>query len=140
MPSNVAAPDETWVSATGTPIALYGFTFELPAGWHGEIYRSAYAGNVHALVQQKQDEPGFTIDCPPDGKGYETATRLSSESRASVSEGIEYTIALEKWTAPGTDPWYFVIVRVPAGTECLVQGSATPEIEGALRELYRSWK
>lgn len=139
IPPNAVSPDETVLSAAGKPIALYGFSFELPAGWQVEIYRSAYAETAHALVQRTTGEPGFSIDCPPAGKGLEAATRLSSESRAFVSEGIEYTIAFERWTSPGNDPWYFVWVRVPAGTECLVQGTANPDIEAAMRTLYETW-
>lgn len=149
VPPNSVQPVETWVSATGTPISIYGFSFELPAGWLGSVYSSAYTGSVHALVQSDSNKPGFVIDCPPDGKGLEAATRLSSEERAFVSGAISYSIALEEWTAPGNDPWYFVWVRMPqsdgssngsSGTYCLAQGSATPDIEEAMRSLYDSWK
>lgn len=81
VPPNPTEPKETWVSATGTPISLYGFSFELPADWRGSIYQSAYTGDVHALVQSGSNDRGFTIDCPPSGKGLEAATRLLIVSR-----------------------------------------------------------
>ena len=149
VPPNPIQPPETWDSATGTPISLYGFTFELPAGWHGAVYRSAYTGDVHALVQRDPNGRGFTIDCPPAGKGLEAATRLSSEERSFTSGGIDYSAAFEKWTAPGNDPWYFLWIRTPQsgdplngspGTYCIVQGSATPDIEDAMRTMYESWR
>jgi len=149
VPPNPVQPVETWVSATGTPISLAGFSFELPAGWHGAVYKDAYLQNLHALVQSDPNEPGFTIDCPPAGKGLEAATRLSSEARSFTTDGTDYSAAFEKWTAPGNDPWYFVWVRMPqsgdssngsSGTYCLAQGTATPDIEKAMRTMYESWK
>lgn len=149
VPPNLVQPEEAWVSAIGTPISLFGFSFELPAGWHGSVYREAYAENVHALVQSDSNDHGFTIDCPPAGKGLEAATRLSSEVRSFTADDIGYSVAFEKWTAPGNDPWYFVWVRMPppgdfstdsSGTYCLAQGGATPDVEEAMRALYKSWK
>lgn len=149
VPPNTAQPVETWVSATGTPISLFGFSFELPAGWHGSVYSDAYLGNVHVLMQSDSDDRGFTIDCPPDGKGLEAATRLSSEARSFTADGTDYSVAFERWTASGNDPWYFVWVRTPqsgdssngsSGTYCLAQGSATPDIEKAMKTLYESWR
>ena len=148
VPPNPVQPTETWVSATGTPISLFGFSFELPAGWHGSVYRSAYTGNLHALVQSDSSDKGFTIDCPPAGKGLEAATRLSSEERSFTADGTEYSVSFEKWTAPGNDPWYFLWVRTPqsgnssngsSGTYCLAQGTVTPDTEKAMRTMYESW-
>ena len=150
VPPNPVQPDETWVSAKGTPISLAGFSFELPVGWHGSVYSNAYLGNVHVLVQKDSNDRGFTIDCPPDGKGLEAATRLSSEERSFISgDGTTYSVAFEKWTAPGNDPWYFIWMRMPqsgassngsSGTYCLVQGTVTPDIEEAMRTMYESLK
>jgi hypothetical protein len=149
VPSNVVQPDAEWTSATGTPISLFGFSFELPAGWHGSVYSSAYSGSVHALVQSDSNDSGFTIDCPPVGKGLEDATRLSNEARRFTTDGTDYTAIFEKWTAPGNDPWYFVSVFMHqsdgssiglSGTYCLAQGTATPDIEKAMRTMYESWK
>ena len=149
VPPNPVQPTETWVSATGTPISLFGFSFELPAGWHGAVYKDAYLQTLHALVQNDSNDSGFTIDCPPAGKGLEAATRLSSEARSFTADGTGYSVAFEKWTAPGNDPWYFLWVRMPqsggssngsSGTYCLAQGTATPDIEEAMRTMYESWK
>jgi hypothetical protein len=150
VPPSPAQPSETWVSATGTPISLFGFSFELPAGWYGSVYRSAYLGSIHILVQSNSSDRGFTIDCPPSGKGLEAATRLSSEQRSFTSgDGTSYSVAFEKWAAPGNDPWYFLWVRTPqsgdssngsSGTYCLVQGTATSSVETAMRTMYESLK
>ncbi len=149
VPPNPVQPIETWVSATSTPIQLFGFSLELPAGWHGAVYKDAYLQTLHALVQNDSSDRGFTIDCPPAGKGLEAATRLSSETRSFTANGTDYSIAFEKWTAPSNDPWYFLWVRTPQsgdssnsslGTYCLAQGTATPDIEKAMRTMYESWK
>lgn len=149
VPPNPVQPTQTWVSATGTPVSLAGFSFELPAGWHGAVYKDAYLQTLHALVQSDSSDSGFTIDCPPAGKGFEAATRLSSEARSFTTDGTDYSMAFEKWTAPGNDPWYFVWVRMPqsddssngsSGTYCLAQGTATHDIEKAMRTMYESWK
>lgn len=149
VPPNPVQPIATWTSATGTPVSFADFTFTLPPGWHGSVYEKMYAGGWHALVQSDPNEPGFVIDCPPDGKGLEAATRLSSEERSFTADGTDYSVAFEKWTAPGNDPWYFVWVRMPQSgnssngssrTSCLAQGTATPDIEEAMRSLYESWK
>ncbi len=148
VPPNPVQPVETWVSATGTPISLFGFSFELPAGWHGAVYKDAYLQTLHALVQRNPDAAGFVIDCPPAGKGLEAATRLSSEERSFTTDGTDYSVAFEKWTAPGNDPWYFLWVRTPqsgdssngsSGTYCLAQGTVTPDTEKAMRTMYESW-
>ncbi|MBI4088379.1 hypothetical protein HY418_03315 [Candidatus Kaiserbacteria bacterium] len=147
VPPNPVQPTETWVSATGTPLSFSGFSFMLPPGWHGSVYEKGFAGGVHALVQSDSNDRGFTIDCPPDGKGLEAATRLSSEERSFTADG-GYSVAFEKWTAPGNDPWYFVWVRAhelgdfstdASNTVCLAQGSATPDIEEAMRAMYSTW-
>ncbi len=149
VPPNPVQPSKTWVSAARTPISLAGFSFELPAGWHGSVYNSAYLGSVHVLVQKDSNDRGFSIDCPPDGKGLEAATRLTSETRTFTSGGTDYSAAFEKWTAPGNNPWYFIWVRMPQsgdssngslGTYCLVQGTVTPDIEEAMRTMYESLK
>jgi len=142
VPPDPSQPIATWISATGTPISLYGFSFELPVGWHGSVYSSAYTGNLHALVQSESSDQGFTIDCPPSGKGLEAATRFSSEERLFAAGGIDYSVAFEKWTAPGNDPWYFLWVRMAhdsSGTYCLAQGSATPDIAQAMQTMYATW-
>ncbi len=142
VPPDPSQPTETWNSATGTPISLYGFSFELPAGWHGSVYRSAYTGNVHALVQSESNGQGFTIDCPPSGKGLEAATRLSSEERLFSAGGLDYAIAFEQWAAPGTDSWYFLWVRTahdPSGTYCLAQGTSTPDVAQAMQTMFATW-
>lgn len=145
---NPILPVETWVSAAGTPISLFDFSFELPAGWRGSVYSSAYSEFLHAFVQIDSSDRGFTIDCPPAGKGFEAATRLSSEARSFLANGTDYSVAFEKWTAPVNDPWYFLWVRTSQSgdslnglshTYCLVEGSATPEIEEAMRTMYLTW-
>ena len=149
VPPNPVQPTATWTSATGTPISLAGFSFELPAGWHGSAYSSAYTGNLHVLVQNDSNDRDFTVDCPHDGKGLEAATRLSNEERSFTADGTDYSVFFEKWTAPGNEPWYFIWVRTPqlgnsstgsSGTYCLVQGTATSGVEEAMRAMYESWK
>lgn len=149
VPPDPAQPAATWVSATDTPIRFAGFSFELPAGWHGSVYNGPYLQNTYALVQSESNDQGFTIDCPPAGKGFETAIRLSSKTRAFIHDETEYSIAFEKWTAPGNDPWYFLWIRMPEfgdssgdtpGTYCLAQGSAVPDIEEAMRVMYATWQ
>jgi hypothetical protein len=148
VPTNPVQPIETWVSATGTPVSFSSFSFILPVGWHGAVYEKGFAGGVHALVQNNSNDKGFTIDCPPDGKGLEAATSLSSEERSFTANGIDYSVVFEKWTAPGNDPWYFILVRAlqsgdfstdSSGTACLAQGSAIPDVEEAMRALYSTW-
>lgn len=150
VPPNSVQPSETWVSTTGTPISLFGFSFELPSGWLGSVYSSAYTGSLHALVQNGSNNGGFTIDCPSNGKGLEAATRLSSEQRSFTSgNDTGYSVIFEKWTAPGNDPRYFIWMRAlqsgdslnaSSGTYCLVQGTAIPDTEKALRTMYESLK
>lgn len=149
IPPNPVQPSEEWISATGTPITLSGFSFTLPSGWHGEVYDKSYGGGRHVLVQKNQNEPGFVIDCPPDGKGLEAASRLSIEEHSFITNDITYSVAFEKWTAPGNEPWYFVWVRAhqlgdssadTSDTVCLTRGIATHDIEEAMRSLYDSWK
>ncbi len=145
VPANSVQPSETWISATGTPISLSGFSFVLPAGWHGSVYEKAYAGGLHVLIQKNSEQSGFVIDCPPDGKGLEAATRLSIEERHFTKGATPYSVSFERWTAPGNNPWYFIWVRMPqptdsSGTYCLVQGNATKYIEEAMRTMYESLK
>ncbi len=149
VPPNPVQPIDEWTAATGTLISFFGFSFTLPSGWRGSVYGKGFAGGVHALVQSDSNDRGFTIDCPPDGKGLEAATRLSSEKRFFMTGGTTYSAAFEKWTAPGNEPWYFVWVRVhepgdfstdASGTVCLAQGNATPDIEEALRSMYETLK
>lgn len=148
IPPNVVSPIAEWTSATDTPVTFSGFTFQLPLGWHGEVYEKGFSGGVHALIQSESSDRGFTIDCPPDGKGLEAATRLSSEEQTFMKNSIAYSTAFEEWTAPGNDPWYFVWIRVSesgdtsANTKplnaCLAQGSATPAIKNAMSMLYET--
>lgn len=149
IPPNAVQPLEEWTSATGTPITLSGFSFFLPPGWHGEVYDKPYAGGRHVLIQESSDKPGFVIDCPPDGKGLEAATRLSTEERTFTAGTINYSIAFEKWTAPGNEPWYFVWVRAhepgdfstdASGIVCLAEGSVSPDAEAAMEKMYETWK
>lgn len=149
IPPDPVQPVVTWTSATGTPVSFADFTFTLPPGWYGSVYEKMYAGGWHALVQKSPNETGFIIDCPPDGKGLESASRLSSEERSFIVGSTTYSVAFEKWTALGNDPWYFVWVRAhqfgdfstdTPNTVCLIQGSATPDIEEVMRSLYDSWK
>jgi hypothetical protein len=146
---NPVQPIDEWTTATGTPISLSGFSFTLPPGWHGSVYEKGFAGGLYALVQKDSNVPGFTIDCPPDGKGLEAATRLSSEERSFTVNGVSYSVAFEKWTAPGNQPWYFLWVRAQepgdfstdaSGTVCLAQGNTMPHIEEALRSMYDTLK
>lgn len=148
VPPNPVQPIDVWISATGTPVSLSGFSFMLPPRWHGSVYEKGFAGGVHALVQSDSNDRGFTIDCPPDGKGLEAATRLSSEERTFTTSGISYSVALEEWTAPGNQSWYFVWVRAhepgdfstdASGTVCLAQGNATPDVATAMRTMYETW-
>lgn len=148
VPPNHVEPNETWISATGTPISLYGLLFELPPGWHGSVYSSAYSGALHALVQNNPNDSGFVVDCPPEGKGLEAATKISTEQRLFTStDGTRLSATFDKWTAPGNDPWYFIWVRTlqssdssneSSGAYCLVQGTATPSVETAMRTMYES--
>lgn len=149
IPPNVVYPSAEWTSATDTPITLSGFTFELPPGWHGEIYEKGFYGGVNALIRSESSDRGFTISCPPDGKGLEAATSLSSEERTFTKNSVTYSTAFEEWTAPGNDPWYFVWVRTfdsgetsahTPSTVCLAQGSVTPDIKDALRMYYETMR
>lgn len=144
VPPNVVYPVEEWTSATNTPISFAGFSFVLPPGWHGSVYEKGFAGGQNALVQKDSNAPGFTIDCPPDGKGFEEATRLSTEERSLTSHEVAYTVSFEKWTAPGNAPWLFVWLRKgsPGGLSdivCLAQGSVDPNVTTAMYALYATW-
>jgi hypothetical protein len=147
VPPNPVQPSATWISSDGGRISLYGLSFELPTGWRGSVYIGGYDGNVHTLVQKDSNAPGFTIDCPPAGKGLEAATRLSSANRTFTTDENVFSVFFEKWTAPGRDPWYFLWVRSPLAGDstadssagyCLMQGNATPEIEMALWSIYET--
>lgn len=148
VPPNIVKPDAEWTTATDTPVSFADFIFTLPSGWHGEVYKNGYAGGWHALVKISQDEPGFTIDCPPDGKGLEAATRLSNEERSFFVGSTTYSVAFEQWTAPSNEPWLFVWLRASApgdwmsdasGTICLAQGSTVPDVAEAMMALYETW-
>lgn len=148
-PPNAVQPIDEWTAATDTPIRFSGFSFVLPPGWHGSVYEEGFVGGLHALVQSDSNDKGFTIDCPPEGKGLEAATRLSTEAREFTLGTKTYLIAIEKWTAPGNEPWYFVWVRAHEpgdvstdqyGNICLAQGSINPDVETAMKKLYETWK
>lgn len=143
-PTNTVKLVEEWTTATDTPIALAGFSFTLPPGWHGSVYEKPYAGGKHVLVQKDPKRAGFVIDCPPDGKGLEEATRLSTEERSFVDDGVTYTVSFEKWISGGNEPWFFVwirktIVESSPAIVCLIQGGTGPDIEKAMRTLYNTW-
>ncbi len=149
IPPNSVHPVKEWKSMTATPVSFNGFSFILPPGWHGSVYEKGFAGGLHALVQKESDAPGFVIDCPPDGIGLEAATRLSSEERSFTTASTTYSVAIEKWTAPGNMPWYFVWVRAhepgdfstdQSSSVCLAQGRANLDIKTAMKELYETWK
>jgi hypothetical protein len=149
IPPDPTKPEEEWTTATNTPVSFDGFSFTLTPGWHGSVYKKAYAGGWHALVQRDLNKGGFVIDCPPDGKGLEAATRLSTEERSFVVGTTTYSISFEHWTAPGNDPWIFVWLKSNVlgdwntdqyGNICIAQGSTDPDVEAALKELYESWK
>jgi hypothetical protein len=145
---NVVYSTAKWSSATHTPITFSGYTFQLPPGWHGEVYEKGFGGGFHALIQSELSERGFTIDCPPDGKGLEAAKRLTSDERTFTANSITYSAVFEEWAAPGNDPWFFVWIKSSAGdssisnprTACLAQGSANPAIKSAMQTLYETIK
>jgi hypothetical protein len=143
VPPDIIKPIDEWTSTADTPIAFAGYSFLLPPGWHGSGYDKGGAGQ-HLLVQQDPNEKGFTVDCPPDGKGLEVATRLSVEERTFKNDGVSYALSLEKWTAPGNDPWFFIFVRKESNhdtlpTSCLARGDDDPNTAAAMSMLYRTW-
>ncbi len=144
---SVVYPISELTSATDTSVTLSGFIFQLPSGWHGEVYEKSNFGGVHALMQSESSDRGFTIDCPPDGKDLESATRLSSEERTFTKNSTTYSTALEEWAAPRNDPQYFVWIRThessdisnhAPSTVCLAQGSATSDIKNAMSMFYKT--
>lgn len=144
IPPNPAQPKQIWTSATSTP-TIAQFKFELPEGWTGELYEKGFAGGTVALVRNDTTGIMFRIDCPPDGKGLEAATRLSSETRTFNTSDNEYSAAFEEWTAPENEPWYFVWVRAhepsnfltdSVDTVCIAQGKVDTLIYGAMRMMY----
>lgn len=144
-----AQPTDTWTSATETPISLPGFSFMLPLGWHVSIYADESAEGIHMLAQRDPNDRGLTIDCPPVGKGFEEATRLSSEERSFIADDTQYSIALEEWASPGNQPWYFLWIRThkpgdfstdALGTACLAQGNANSDVMKAFRLMYETWR
>lgn len=143
VPPNTVVPLEEWTSTSNAPVTFFGFTFSLPPGWHGLVSDKGGSGQ-HLFVQKNPNEKGFTVDCPPDGKGLEAATRLSVEERIFVKNGASHTLSFEKWTAPGNDPWIFVILRrepstsFPA-TSCLAQGSTDSDVATAMHMMYETW-
>jgi hypothetical protein len=121
---------------------MSGFSFTIPSSWKGEEYFN-YGSEYSMLLRESSTTPGFNIDCPPMGKGAEEVVYLTTEERTFVNNRIEYGISLSKVGAPKNDPWYWIFVtsNVPEkGTNCLITGSATPEIASAMRDLYESWK
>ncbi|MHB8913875.1 MAG: hypothetical protein ACYC4I_02595 [Minisyncoccota bacterium] len=139
---SVEVPVQMTISGASTTIEISGFSFTIPSSWKGEEYFN-YGSEYSMLLQESSTTAGFTIDCPPIGKGAEEVVYLSTEKRTFVNNGIEYDISLSKMGAPKNDPWYWIFVtsRVSEkGTGCLITGSATPEITEAMRDLYESWK
>lgn len=136
VPENTVSPIDEWTSVKDIPVKFAGFSFSLPPGWHGSVYNKG-GGGLHLLAEQRPGMGGFTIDCPPDGKGLETATRLSVEERTFAGNGISYTASFEKWTAPGNEPWIFVFIREKSSS-CTAQGSADPDTAGAMHMLYET--
>lgn len=149
VPPNPVSPTEVWVSATSTPILLAGFSFELPGGWRGSVYNFPHSQRLSVLIQNESSTRSFGVECPPTGKGLEGATRLLSEARDFTASGVDYSAIFEKWAASGNNPWYLLWITAPQSgdslrgsrhTYCLVHGSATPDIEEAMRMMYASWK
>jgi len=149
IPSNSAQPIEEWTTATDTPISFDKFSFTLPSGWHGSVYEKGYSGGLHLLAQKDLDKGSFVIDCPPDGKGLESAVTLSREERSFTTGTTTYSITFEHWTAPNNNPWIFIWLRsnIPGdfntdryGNVCIAQGGADPDVAEAMKKLYESWK
>jgi hypothetical protein len=143
VPPNFVSPIAEWESATDTPLAIGEFSFMLPVGWHGSVYDTGN-GSQNVLIESYQNgPPGFTVDCPPFGKGMEAARLLSNEERSLVHDRAVYTLAFEKWSAPGNDPWLFVRIQKEVDNDtpilmCLVQGSFEPNIVTAMHTLYKT--
>jgi hypothetical protein len=132
-----------FVSATNTPIAISDLSFFLEPGLYVSYSRSP--SDQHILIQKDKSLGGFTISCPPPGKGLEAATRLSSEQRLFTNGSSTYSVSFEKWTAPGNNPWIFVWIRRGPETEspevvCLAQGSTDSDIMKLMREVYETLK
>lgn len=141
--SNIVEPiAQITTSATNTTVMLDRFSFSLPQGWHGEKYLTN--GGSNWLFQWDPNKGGFTIDCPPAGKGLEAATVLSREDRSFLNGGVVHLISLIKLTAPGNEPWFMVFITAPpfveSGPSCVTSGTATQKIEEAIRELYATWR
>ncbi len=142
VPPNAVQPVKEWTSVANTPISLSEFSFSLPSGWHGSVYDKEGEGQ-YVLVYN--DSSSFTINCPPDGKGLEAATVLSTQERTFVIGTITYTLSFEKWTAPSNEPWLFVWLMKKTmddspETICLAQGSTDPVVMSAMEEMYKTWK
>ncbi|MCK9352393.1 MAG: hypothetical protein WCT49_04655 [Candidatus Paceibacterota bacterium] len=141
IPPNAVKPMEEWTTATDTPITLAGFSFTLPPGWHGSVYEKPYMGGTHTLVKKDTEQAGFTIDCPPDGKGMEETTRLSSEERQFFDGENSYTVSFEKWISQQNDSWLFVLIQQATQERsltkvCVVSGSTEPDIASAVKAIY----
>jgi hypothetical protein len=137
----VAEPIVEWTSATDTPVFFLDYTFMLPAGWHGEVYEKFGGGGYHAWI--RKGSVGFSIDCPPDGKGLESATRVSATERTFIEGTTTYSVAFETWSIPGNDPWSFVWLREHTSdwpnTLCIALGGIDPETHAAMESLYETW-
>lgn len=140
---DVVYPIEEWTSATGTVISLAGFSFTLPSGWSGSVYEDTITNSLHVKVfpALEPEIAGLIMDCPPAGKGLESATVFPGQERTFTRDGVTYTVALNKWTAQSNNPWYFLFVRNAdtTETECLVYGQYGPRVFAAMQELYDTW-
>ena len=140
---DTAKPIEEWTSATGTPVSFAGYSFTLPPGWHGYVYDDG-SGYKSVFVEHSSTLGGFSIECPPPGKGLEGATRLSSETRTLSEGNTTYDLRFEKWTYEPGQPWMFVWVyrskdAAESSLVCLVQGSTDEVTVHAMSSLYETW-
>lgn len=138
VPPSVSQSTYTMVSATNTPMIIAGYSLILPPGWKIEAY-SGFAG-WHVLFQ-KGDTPGFTMECPPSGKGFEAATITEKEERVFTHGDVKYKLIFESLSQSKGDPWYFLFIQAAQNggefyTECTAQGSITPDITEAMQMIY----
>ena len=134
-----------WDSEAGKRMSVSGISFELPAGWHGEVYQSNGWQDAHIYMPSSTPDHirSLSLNCPPPGKGLEAATRLSQEDRSFSKDGGDYSVSLQKWTAEGNDPWYFIFISgqqstSSPGIDCLAQGGADEESAAALRKMFET--
>lgn len=133
----------TWISSTNTPVTFSDFSFILPAGWKGEAYES-YDGQETIRIQKETEPSGFiSIECPPTGKGLEGVRRTSVGERQLNSNGVNYTVSLEKLVS-SENPSFFIWIKKESSESydiaCFGHGGSGSGAEKAMYQIYKTLK